>query len=65
MRSLLPFFGGSRRRFDSLSAQEILALAISSEEEDGRVYAVYQVVHFAGSAAGDPEIAFSVAVSSR
>lgn len=30
MRSLLPGFGGSRRRFDSLSAQEILALAISS-----------------------------------
>lgn len=41
MRSLLPFFGGSRRRFDSLSAQEILALAISSEEEDGRIYALY------------------------
>ncbi len=41
MRSLLPGFGGSRRRFDSLSAQEILALAISSEEEDGRIYALY------------------------
>jgi len=41
MRSLLPLPGGSRRRFDSLSAQEILALAISSEEEDGRIYALY------------------------
>jgi rubrerythrin len=41
MRSLLPIPGGSRRRFDSLSAQEILALAISSEEEDGRIYALY------------------------
>ena len=41
MRSLLPGFGGSRRRFDSLSAQEILALAISSEEEDSRIYALY------------------------
>ncbi|MDW8399279.1 MAG: ferritin family protein [Acetobacteraceae bacterium] len=41
MRGLLslPFFG--RRRFDSLSAQEILALAIASEEEDGRIYALY------------------------
>lgn len=27
------------RRFDSLSEREILALAISSEEEDGRIYA--------------------------
>lgn len=41
MQSLLTFFRGSRRRFDSLSAQEILALAISSEEEDGRIYALY------------------------
>jgi rubrerythrin len=41
MRGLLalPFFG--RRRFDSLSAQEMLALAIGSEEEDGRIYALY------------------------
>lgn len=30
-----------RRRFDSLSEQEILALAISSEEEDGQIYATY------------------------
>src|ERR1039457_3188480 len=29
------------RRFDSLSEREILALAISSEEEDERVYADY------------------------
>ncbi len=41
MRSLLPMLGGARRRFDSLSAQEILALAISSEEEDSQIYAVY------------------------
>ncbi|WP_137181745.1 iron exporter MbfA [Roseomonas sp. AR75] len=41
MRSLLPVLGGSRRRFDSLSAQEILALAISSEEEDSQIYALY------------------------
>ncbi|MCX7324409.1 MAG: rubrerythrin family protein [Hyphomicrobiales bacterium] len=41
MRSLLPVFGGTRRRFDGLSAQEILALAISSEEEDSSIYALY------------------------
>ena len=41
MRSLLPVIGGFRRRFDTLSAQEILALAISSEEEDSRIYALY------------------------
>jgi rubrerythrin len=35
----LPSFG--RRRFASLSAQEILALAIASEEEDARIYALY------------------------
>ena len=34
-------FGGSRRRFDSLSEKEVLALAISSEEEDGRIYRDY------------------------
>ncbi|GLS31672.1 Rubrerythrin [Mesorhizobium albiziae] len=37
---LSRFFGG-RRTFDSLSEQEILALAISSEEEDGRIYRAY------------------------
>jgi len=36
----LPAFGG-RRRFDSLSEREIMALAIASEEEDGRIFAVY------------------------
>ncbi len=41
MASLLPFLGSARRRFDSLSPQEILALAIASEEEDGTIYALY------------------------
>ncbi|MEQ8292980.1 MAG: ferritin family protein [Roseovarius sp.] len=31
----------SRRRFSELSEQEILALAISSEEDDGRIYRSY------------------------
>ena len=31
----------SRRRFADLSEQEILALAISSEEDDGRIYRMY------------------------
>ena len=35
---LLP---SSRRPFDSLSEQEILALAISSEEDDARIYLAY------------------------
>ncbi|MCP5071714.1 MAG: rubrerythrin family protein [Rhodobacteraceae bacterium] len=35
------FFSAGRRRFDDLSEQEILGLAISSEEEDGRIYAAY------------------------
>lgn len=39
-RFSLPGFGG-RRRFDDLTEKEILALAISSEEEDGRIYATY------------------------
>jgi erythrin-vacuolar iron transport family protein len=34
-------FGSSRRAFDSLSEQEVLALAISSEEDDARIYASY------------------------
>ena len=34
-------FGFARRPFDSLSEQEILALAISSEEDDGRIYRSY------------------------
>jgi erythrin-vacuolar iron transport family protein len=37
----LRLFGPARRRFDSLSEQEILALAISSEEEDARIYRAY------------------------
>src|SRR6476469_6868943 len=35
------FFGPSKRAFSSLSEQEILALAISSEEDDGRIYLSY------------------------
>jgi rubrerythrin len=34
-------FGFGRRPFYSLSEQEILALAISSEEDDGRIYRAY------------------------
>lgn len=34
---------GARRRFDDLSEQEILALAISSEEDDARIYQTYAV----------------------
>jgi erythrin-vacuolar iron transport family protein len=33
--------GANRRDFSSLSEQEILALAISSEEDDGRIYLAY------------------------
>jgi rubrerythrin len=35
------FFRNDRRPFDSLSEQEILALAISSEEDDARSYRAY------------------------
>ena len=31
----------AKKRFEDLSEQEILALAISSEEEDGEIYATY------------------------
>ena len=41
LHSLLSTALGGRRRFDSLSEKEILALAISSEEEDGRIYSTY------------------------
>ncbi len=34
-----PFFGAAMKNFDHLSEQEMLALAISLEEEDERVYA--------------------------
>ena len=35
------FLPGTRREFSSLSEQEILALAISSEEDDARIYLAY------------------------
>jgi len=38
---LSRFFAGGKRRFDDLSEQEILALAISSEEDDARIYLAY------------------------
>jgi erythrin-vacuolar iron transport family protein len=38
--AMLPGFS-NRRRFSDLSEQEILALAISSEEDDGRIYRSY------------------------
>ncbi len=38
---LSRFFTGGRRSFESLSEQEILALAISSEEDDARIYLAY------------------------
>ena len=34
-------FSGGKKPFQSLSEQEILALAISSEEDDGRIYRTY------------------------
>ena len=45
---------GSRRRFADLSEQEILALAVSSEEDDARIYRTYAErlrKEFPGSAA--------------
>jgi len=38
---MLSLFSPSKRRFADLSDKEILALAISSEEEDSRIYAAY------------------------
>jgi erythrin-vacuolar iron transport family protein len=35
------FNAGGKRRFDDLSEREMLALAISSEEEDGQIYTAY------------------------
>jgi erythrin-vacuolar iron transport family protein len=35
------FFGPSKRSFEDLSEQEVLALAISSEEDDARIYLAY------------------------
>lgn len=39
--TVFNFRVSQRRPFDRLSEQEVLALAISSEEEDGRIYATY------------------------
>src|SRR3954462_3206769 len=50
----------SRRRFSDLSEAEILALAISSEEDDARIYATYAVqlrAQFPASAAVFDEMA--------
>ncbi|MBM9614578.1 hypothetical protein JWJ90_09775 [Desulfobulbus rhabdoformis] len=38
---MIPGFNSSRRRFSDLSEQEILALAISNEEDDARIYRQY------------------------
>ena len=38
---LTRLFDRDKRHFDALSEQEILALAISSEEDDGRIYTSY------------------------
>lgn len=38
---LTSLFSRSTRAFDSLSEQEVLALAISSEEDDARIYLAY------------------------
>lgn len=46
-------FSSGRRSFSSLSEQEILALAISSEEDDARIYRAYADglrAHYPGSA---------------
>jgi len=37
----MAFFGFGKRRFSELDEQEILALAISAEEDDGRIYQAY------------------------
>lgn len=38
---MIPGFSSGRRRFTDLSEQEILALAISNEEDDARIYRQY------------------------
>ena len=43
---MIPYFG-NRRRFADLSEQEVLALAISSEEDDARIYRGYGARLFA------------------
>jgi rubrerythrin len=37
----MAIFGFGKRNFSELSEQEVLALAISSEEDDGRIYTAY------------------------
>jgi rubrerythrin len=41
MKGSWSFLGAGKRRFCDLSEKEVLALAISSEEEDSRIYAAY------------------------
>ncbi|WP_291656027.1 iron exporter MbfA [Bosea sp. (in: a-proteobacteria)] len=41
MPALFSMFRPARRRFDDLSTQEVLSLAILAEEEDGRIYSAY------------------------
>lgn len=41
LTQLAALSSAGKRRFADLSEQEVLALAISSEEEDGRIYAAY------------------------
>ncbi|MGO4403984.1 iron exporter MbfA [Bosea sp. RAF48] len=41
MPAFFSLFRPARRRFDDLSPQEVLSLAILAEEEDGRIYAAY------------------------
>jgi rubrerythrin len=41
MPALFSIFRPARRKFDDLSAREVLSLAILAEEEDGRIYAAY------------------------
>ena len=41
MSTFGSLFGFGKRSFSSLSAQEILAVAIAAEEDDGRIYSAY------------------------
>lgn len=41
MPASFSMFRPARRRFDDLTSQEVLSLAILAEEEDGRIYAAY------------------------
>ncbi len=41
MLTRFSVFANGKRRFADLSEQEVLALAISSEEEDASIYAAY------------------------